>query len=63
LTPARAVRLAESYVAAYNSRDLEAMPAVLDENVVSHPARLFDIRASIGHAGVRAWWEAMVASG
>ena len=60
---AEAVRLARSYVAAYNDRDLEAMLALQDENVVSHPVRIFGYRSLTGHAGVRAWWEAMQASG
>ena len=60
---AEAVRLAQSYVAAYNDRDLEAMLALQDENVVSYPVRIFGYRSLIGHAGVRAWWEAMEASG
>jgi ketosteroid isomerase-like protein len=63
LTRAAALALAESYVGAYNSRDLEAMLALMDENVISHPARLFPVRESVGHAGVRAWWETMVAAG
>ncbi len=63
LTPAEAVRLARGYVAAYNDRDLEAMLALQDENVVSYPSRLFGSRRHTGHAGVRAWWETMVASG
>ena len=58
-----AVRLAQSYVAAYNDRDLAAMLALQDENVVSHPVRIFGYRSLTGHAGVRAWWEAMEASG
>ena len=60
---AEAVRLAQSYVAAYNDRDLEAMLALQDENVVSYPVRMFGHRSLTGHAGVRAWWEAMEASG
>ena len=60
---AEAVRLAQSYVAAYNDRDLEAMLALQDENVVSHPVRIFGYRSLTGHAGVRAWWEAMESSG
>jgi ketosteroid isomerase-like protein len=63
LTHARAVKLARSYVAAYNDRDLDAMLALQDENVVSHPARLFGHRPHTGHAGVRAWWARMVAAG
>ncbi len=63
LTREQAVALAERYVGAYNDRDLEAMLAVQDENVVSHPSRLAGARRHEGHAGVRAWWEAMVASG
>ncbi len=63
LTREQAVRLAHGYVAAYNERDLSAMLALQDEHVVSYPARLFGNRAHAGHAGVRAWWDAMVASG
>jgi ketosteroid isomerase-like protein len=63
LTRAEAVRLAQSYVAAYNDRDLHAMLALQDENVVSYPTPLFGHRPHIGHAGVRAWWEAMMAAG
>jgi SnoaL-like domain len=63
MTRAEAVRLAQSYVAAYNDRDLPAMLALQDENVVSHPSRLFGPHPHTGHAGVRAWWEAMAASG
>lgn len=58
-----AVRLAHSYVGAYNNRDLDAMLALQDENVVSHPVRAFGYRSLTGRAGVRAWWEAMEASG
>lgn len=57
------VRIARAYVAAYNDRDLEAMLALQDPDVVSHPSRLFGHRPHTGHAGVREWWEAMVASG
>jgi ketosteroid isomerase-like protein len=63
LTRDEATRLGRGYVAAYNDRDLEAMLALQDENVVSHPARLFGRRPHVGHAGVRAWWKAMEASG
>jgi hypothetical protein len=63
LRPAGAVRLAERYVGACNDRDLDVMLAVQDENVVSYSARLFGRRPHRGHAGVREWWEAMVASG
>ena len=63
LTREQAVRLAEAYVGAYNGRDLEAMLALLDENVVSYPARLFGQRQTNGHAGVRDWWQTMVDSG
>jgi ketosteroid isomerase-like protein len=63
LTHDEAVLLAARYVGAYNDRDLEAMLAVLDENVVSHPAPLFGRRPHVGHAGVREWWESMVDSG
>lgn len=63
LTPAEAVRLAERYVGAYNDRDLEAMLALQHDDVVSYPSALFGHRPHFGHAGVRAWWEAMVVSG
>jgi SnoaL-like domain len=63
LSHAEAVHLAESYVAAYNDRDREAMLALQDENVVSYPSPLFRMRRLTGHEGVRAWWKAMVASG
>jgi ketosteroid isomerase-like protein len=55
-----AVRFANAYVGAYNERDLEAMIALMDETIVSYPARLFGPRQDIGHDGVRAWWQAMV---
>ena len=63
LTRAEGARLAERYVGAYNDRDLEAMLAVMDEDVVSYPAPLFGHRPNRGHAGVREWWAAMAASG
>jgi hypothetical protein len=47
-----AVRVAERYVGAYADRDLDAMLAVMDEKVVSHPAPLFGHRPHYGHAGV-----------
>jgi ketosteroid isomerase-like protein len=59
---AEGVLLAERYVGAYQDRDLEAMLAVLDENVVSYPVALFGHRPHFGHAGVREWWAAMEAS-
>ena len=59
---ADAVRIAERYVGAYNARDLDAMLALMDENVVSYPTALFGPRPHFGHAGVRAWWEAMISS-
>ena len=59
LTRAGAVRLAQSYVAAYNDRDLDAMLALQDEHIVSYPVRMFGHRSLTGHAGVRAWWESM----
>ena len=62
LSRAQAVELAERYVAAYNDRDLDAMLAVQDENVVSHPTRFTGAASHVGHEGVRAWWEAMVAA-
>ena len=62
LPPAEGVLLAERYVRAYQDRDLEAMLAVLDEDVVSYPVALFGHRPNCGHAGVREWWEAMTAS-
>jgi hypothetical protein len=63
LSHTKAVLLAESYVAAYNDRDLEAMLALQDEQVISYPSPLFGHRRLAGHEGVRTWWEAMVASG
>lgn len=63
LTRFDAVKVAQRYVAAYNDRDLGAMLALQDENVVSHPSRLFGHRPHTGHAGVRAWWTRMVAAG
>jgi len=63
LTRAQAVALAERYVGAYNDRDLDAMLAVQDENVVSYPTRFTGVASHRGHDGVRAWWEAMAADG
>jgi hypothetical protein len=63
MTRAEAVRLAERYVAAYNDRDLEAMLALQDENVVSYPSRLFANGRITGRDGVRSWWDAMAANG
>ncbi len=63
LTRAQAVRLAEGYVGAYNDRNLEAMLALQDEHVVSHPSRLFGQQMHAGHAGVRAWWAEMEEAG
>ena len=63
LTRAQAVTLAERYVAAYNDRDLQAMLAVQDENIVSYPARLAGATPHRGHDGVRAWWNAILATG
>jgi ketosteroid isomerase-like protein len=39
------------------------MLALQDENIVSYPSRLLGHKRHVGHAGVRAWWETMVASG
>jgi hypothetical protein len=59
-----AERLGRAYVEAYNTRDLDAMLAVLDPAVVAHPSPLFERRpANLGHEGVRAWWQTMVDSG
>jgi ketosteroid isomerase-like protein len=55
------ISVAQRYVRAYQDRDLAAMLAVLDENVVSYPAPLFGHRPHVGHAGVREWWAAMMA--
>lgn len=64
LTDADTRRLARRFVAAYNDQDLEAMLALLDEHVAIHPAPLFERRPHYsGHAGVREWWETMLASG
>lgn len=60
LTREAAARLARDYAAAYNDRDLEAMLALMDENVVSYPSRLFGPRQDIGHEDVRDWWQTMV---
>lgn len=62
LTYAEAVQLVERYIGAYTRRDLDGMLAVMDENVVSYPAPLFGHRPHFGHAGVRGWWAAMLAS-
>src|SRR5690242_13263744 len=61
LAQADAVRIAERYVGAYTARELDAMLAAMDDNVVSYPAPLFGHRPHVGHAGVRAWWAAMMA--
>jgi hypothetical protein len=64
LTHAEAECLGRRYVAAYNTRDLDALLAMLDEHVVIHPSPLFERRPHYtGHAGVREWWETMRASG
>jgi ketosteroid isomerase-like protein len=55
------IRLAERYIGAYRERNLEAMLALMDENVVSYPAPLFGHRPHVGHAGVSEWWAAMMA--
>jgi 5-deoxy-D-glucuronate isomerase len=49
-------------VGAYTDRDLDAMLAVKDEEVVSYPRPLFGHRPYFGHAGARDWWAAMMAS-
>jgi hypothetical protein len=63
LTRPEAVTLAERYVGAYNDRDLEAMLALQDADIVSYPSRLAGVTKHEGHDGVRAWWEAIAASG
>ena len=63
LARADAVRIAEGYVGAYNDRDLDAMLALQDKNVVSRPAALFGNHPHVGHDGVRDWWATMVRSG
>jgi ketosteroid isomerase-like protein len=63
MTEGKAAELAQRYVAAYNDRDLEAMLALMDENAVSYPSRLFGARRHQGHGDVRAWWQTMVESG
>ncbi len=63
LTYEEAARLADGYVGAYNRRDLDAMLALQDEDIVSYPSALFGHRPHLGHAGVRAWWQEMVDSG
>jgi ketosteroid isomerase-like protein len=55
------IRLVARYISAYRDRDLDAMLAVMDENVVSYPAPLFGHRPHVGHAGVSEWWAAMMA--
>jgi ketosteroid isomerase-like protein len=63
-TASDARRLGHAYVAAYNGRDLDAMLAVLDPQVVAYPSPLFERRpANIGHDGVRMWWQTMVDAG
>lgn len=62
LTHEQAARLARRYVGAYNDRDLEAMLALMDADVVSYPSRLFGAGPHRGHADVRAWWQTMAAS-
>jgi SnoaL-like domain len=62
LTREQAVSLAERYVAAYNNRDLDAMLDV-HPSIVSYPSRLAGAQRHEGHAGVRAWWQTMLASG
>jgi ketosteroid isomerase-like protein len=60
-TASDAERLGHAYVAAYNERDLDAMLAVLDPDVVAYPSPLFERRpANVGHDGVRAWWQTMI---
>jgi ketosteroid isomerase-like protein len=67
VAPATAVdaeRIGRAYVAAYNERDLDAMLAVLDPDVIAHPSPLFERRpANIGHDGVRVWWQTMIDAG
>ncbi len=63
LTHAEAVRIGQGYVDAYNARDLDAMLCLQDEQIESFPSRLFENRGHHGHAGVRAWWREMEASG
>jgi ketosteroid isomerase-like protein len=55
--------LAERYVDSYMDQDLDAMLAVMDENVVTYPLPLFGFGPYRGHAGVREWWAAMESSG
>jgi ketosteroid isomerase-like protein len=62
LSDEQAVQLAQRYVGAYNDRDLEAMLALMDEDVVSYPSRLFGAGPHQGHADVRAWWQTMADS-
>ncbi len=56
------VDVARRYVDAYNKRDLDAMLAVMDEDVVSYPAPLYGHRPHFGHSGVRAWWATMASN-
>src|ERR1700736_859689 len=62
-TQADADRLARTYFDAYNSRDLEALLAVLAEDVVIHPSPLFQPRRGYeGSAGAREWMHATLAA-
>jgi ketosteroid isomerase-like protein len=63
LTHEEAARIGRAYVDAYNQRDLEAMLSLQDDEIESSPSRLFENRGHRGHAGVRAWWAEMEASG
>jgi ketosteroid isomerase-like protein len=59
LSHEQAVWFADAFVGAYNDRKLDAMLALMDENIVSYPSRLFGPRQDTGHEGVRAWWQTM----
>jgi hypothetical protein len=63
-TPARpsaSERLGRGFVQAYNDRDLEAMLAFTHPEIVGNPSRPMGGGTYQGHAGLRTWWEGMVA--
>jgi hypothetical protein len=52
-----------SFVRAYNDRDVEAMVALAHPEVVGNPSRPMGGGTYRGHAGLRNWWQGMVARG
>jgi ketosteroid isomerase-like protein len=56
-------RVAGRFVDAYTDRDIDAMLAVMSDDVVSYPLPLFGFGPYRGHAGVREWWAAMEGAG